>query len=379
MNTGRLIIDAAFDGGNILVEDAENPAQIRLAIKCDSQAEFRQWFYFRVFHASGQTCRFSIMNAAKSSYPDAWIHGGLFFSTDRQSWILTTTHYDGDVLTFEITPEADVFYVALHTPFSYEQHLDLVCRATSHPGCVLYACANSVQGRKIEVLQIGSSRSDAPVIWIISRQHPAETMAEWFMDGLLERLLSSDESVVSELVKRARLFLVPNMNPDGSVLGHFRTNAPGIDLNRAWDVPCIQSSPEVHGIKSLMETTGVDVFLDIHGDEEIHAVFAAGCEGIPGYNKRQAALDQQFRKAFHLANSDFDTSDGYPKDSPGEGDLSIACNQIGMRFNCLSLTIEIPFVDNDIKPDSEFGWSSSRSRRLGATVIDPIHALLDLL
>jgi murein tripeptide amidase MpaA len=34
-----------------------------------------------------------------------------------------------------------------------------------------------------------------------------------------------------------------------------------------------------------MEKYGVDLFLDIHGDEEIPYVFTAGCEGNPGYTR----------------------------------------------------------------------------------------------
>lgn len=29
-------------------------------------------------------------------------------------------------------------------------------------------------------------------IWIIARQHPGETMAQWFTEGLIDQLLSQD-------------------------------------------------------------------------------------------------------------------------------------------------------------------------------------------
>ena len=36
--------------------------------------------------------------------------------------------------------------------------------------------------------------------------------------------------------------------------------------------------------RKMMET-GVDLFLDIHGDEGLPFVFVAGTEGVPNYNR----------------------------------------------------------------------------------------------
>ena len=36
-------------------------------------------------------------------------------------------------------------------------------------------------------------------VWIIARQHPGETMAEWFVQGLLQRLLDPADAVSREL------------------------------------------------------------------------------------------------------------------------------------------------------------------------------------
>ena len=376
MNNSNLQIDAVFDGGNIVCKNAENPSNIRLEIRSDNSADYRQWFYFKASHVAKKACTFSIENAADAAYPEAWLKNAVFASSDRCTWSLLPTQYSQGVLSFSLTPESDVCYFALHTPYSQARHLDLISTSLLHENCSLFASASSVQGRKLEVLQVGRSEADKPAIWIIARQHPAETMAEWFMEGLLKRLLSVDDDFGYSMAELATFYLVPNMNPDGSVLGNFRTNAAGVDLNRAWDLPDSQTSPEVYFIKQCMDVTGVEVFLDIHGDEELHFAFAAGCEGIAGYGTQQSRLDQQFRRAFNRSNSDFCTENGYPADLAGEGDLSIACNQIGSRFKCLSLTIEIPFVDNQYRPDTQSGWSSERSQRLGASVLEPIHEVL---
>lgn len=53
-------------------------------------------------------------------------------------------------------------------------------------------------------------------IWVIARQHPGETMAEWFIEGLLESLLDSDNPTARSLLQHCRFHVVPNMNPGGS-------------------------------------------------------------------------------------------------------------------------------------------------------------------
>lgn len=67
---------------------------------------------------------------------------------------------------------------------------------------------------------------------LIARQHPGETMAEFFVEGLLERLYDTSDPVSRRLLELACFHVVPNMNPDGSVRGNLRTNARGTNLNR---------------------------------------------------------------------------------------------------------------------------------------------------
>ena len=82
-------------------------------------------------------------------------------------------------------------------------------------------------------------------VWLYARQHPGETMAEWWMEGALERLLDDSDPVVRRLREKATFHVVPNMNPDGSRRGHLRTNAVGVNLNREWHAPSLERSPEV--------------------------------------------------------------------------------------------------------------------------------------
>ncbi len=88
-------------------------------------------------------------------------------------------------------------------------------------------------------------------------------MAEWFVEGLVQRLLDETDTVGRALLNKAVFYVVPNMNPDGSARGHLRLNAIGVNLNREWQTPSLEKSPEVFYVREKMLATGVDMFLDI--------------------------------------------------------------------------------------------------------------------
>lgn len=50
-------------------------------------------------------------------------------------------------------------------------------------------------------------------------------MAEHWMEGFLGRLLDPSDALARKLRQLCSFYIVPNMNPDGSIRGHLRTNA----------------------------------------------------------------------------------------------------------------------------------------------------------
>jgi murein tripeptide amidase MpaA len=64
------------------------------------------------------------------------------------------------------------------------------------------------------------------MVWFIGRQHPGETMAEWWMQGLLARLTDPTDALAVKLRALATFHLIPNMNPDGSVKGLCLSHPP---------------------------------------------------------------------------------------------------------------------------------------------------------
>src|SRR5690606_21341560 len=145
---------------------------------------------------------------------------------------------------------------------------------------------------------------------------------------------------VARVLRRAcRLHLVPNCNPDGSIRGHLRTNAAGVNLNREWHEPSAERSPEVLAIRSAMDETGGRFARDGHGDEAIAANFLAGFEGIPSWRDELGAEFQRYRAILERRSPDFQTAKGYAVAAPGKANLSMSTNQIAERYGACAMTL----------------------------------------
>jgi murein tripeptide amidase MpaA len=188
------------------------------------------------------------------------------------------------------------------------------------------------------------------------------------------------DDTVRQVLEQFTFYIVPNMCPDGSVLGHLRTNAAGANLNREWafdskwnyEAPTLERSPEVYCVLNKMQETGVDMFLDIHGDEELPFNFLSGAESTANWGPRLEGLHGAFAAAYERSNPDMQKRVGYTPAPPNQGRPNVATNAVCNRFDCLSLTLEMPFKDCLSNPDPDFGWSPNRSRKLGASVLEAL-------
>lgn len=370
-------INSQFDSGNIRVVSCEDIENIVLEIEKDTHSDFFQWFHFKLHTNTFETHTISIQGLEQSAYPEGWTDYQALASYDHDTWFRVESSYHKGVLTINFTPEHESVYFAYFAPYSYERHLQLVGLCQTHFLCQHHLLGLTHDGREINLLHVQDQQSDLPKhkIWITARQHPGETMAQWLVEGLLTRLLDEHDGIANALLQTCEFFIVPNMNPDGSVRGNLRTNALGINLNREWQNPSIESSPEVYYVLEKMNQTGVDCFIDVHGDEALPYVFVAGCEGNPNYSDKISDLENTFKRSLLDVSAEFQDQFGYPKDEPGDANLNIASNAVGHRFDCLAYTLEMPFKDNANLPDQAYGWSPERSKQLGKDMLVSILAV----
>jgi len=372
-------ISGGFDSGNIRtlsITDTPTGARAELEIVTDHQSDFYQWFHFRVAGAAGCEVELAIVNCGGSAYPDGWVDYKARVSEDREIWTQADTSYADGTLTIRLASDANVVWVAYFAPYSMERHHDLIAFAACQPGVAHRELGLTLDGQPIDLLTIGDGPKQ---VWLYARQHPGESMAQWWMEGALERLTDEEDAVARLLRQKATIHLVPNMNPDGSRRGHLRTNAVGVNLNREWHDPSMERSPEVLLVRNAMDETGVDFAMDVHGDEAIPAVFIAGFEGIPSITDRQVSLYHRYRDTLAARTPDFQTRLGYPVAGAGRANLSMSTNQIAERFGAVAMTLEMPFKDNDDLPDAETGWSPARSMQLGKDCLAVLAEMIDAL
>lgn len=373
-----ITISSQFDAGNIEVVDASDPGNVRLRIRRDVGDRHAQWFYFQLGNARDLDCCLVIENGGEMSYPDGFVDYQAVASYDGTSWFRVPTRFDGERLTIEFTPETNQVFFGYFAPYSYERHQWLIATAAESALVRDEVLCATPDGRALTLLTIGDPEGKAPdgspkvPVWITARQHPGETMAEWWVEGFLDRLLDAEDGAARELLEHAVIYLVPNMNPDGSVRGHLRVNAHGVNLNRAWRDPHPETSPEVYHVRARMHETGVGFALDVHGDEGLPYNFIAGGEGVQRWDESMQQDLDAFKTLLAELSPDFQTEYGYDIDPPGSADLRKCTDYIAETFGCLAMTLEMPFKDAANHPLPELGWSPGRSVKLGEVCLDAI-------
>lgn len=291
-------ISADFEGGNIEhVETVENDGVpmpiVRLKVRPDLYTELEkihhmQYFCFKAVAQENVKIRYVIVNAGEVSYPEAWPDTTVCFTTTEDyqnvddAWRRNlTTRYVGEELVWEHTHTKDkpTVYFSYFPPYTYERHCAFIQECESVPGAKVSVLGKTNDQHDLHYICVGDGPLQA---WIIHRQHPGETMAEHYAEGLLRRLLKMNQDdthdtaseVVDKVLSDYTVHIVPCMCPDGAVRGHLRTNGVGANLNREWatvqpdyEAPTLKRSPEVYLVWQKMLETGVDFFLDVHGDE----------------------------------------------------------------------------------------------------------------
>jgi murein tripeptide amidase MpaA len=344
-----------------------------LSIQPDSAADFRQWFHFRVSGVRGRALTLRILNAGQCSYPPGWQGYSAVCSEDGEQWWRTDTEYDGAVLTIRVTPTRDALSIAYFAPYSMDQHRRLIERAGASARVSHAVVGDTLDGRPLDLLTVGDPGAHKKSIWTIARQHPGESMAEWWMEGFVERLIDEADPVARALLSKAVVYVVPNMNPDGTERGHLRTNAAGENLNRAWRQPSAEKSPEVLYVRDHMHRTGVDFCMDVHGDEALPVNFLAGYYGIPDLAPGHIKRFESFKSTLARISPDFQTAKGYPAAPAGKGNMDLCTNYVAHAFKACAMTLEMPFKDTEATPDERFGWSPARTKHLARACVDALY------
>lgn len=126
----------------------------------------------------------------------------------------------------------------------------------------------SLEGQQIELIEIQATEEFARgQLVLVGRQHPPEVTGAFALFAFVERLLEDDD-LAQRYRARFTTIIVPMLNPDGVVRGHWRHSKGERDLNRDWG-PFTQ--PETRLVRDMMEAIDADTTKDLRFFVDFHS------------------------------------------------------------------------------------------------------------
>jgi hypothetical protein len=247
---------------------------------------------------------------------------------DGGSWreIPADVSADGKVVRLELPAgRGTVAAQEIITPGDAAEDL---ARWSDLTGGRLFGIGLSHDGQTIRAIRMG--RADAPkLVVLLGRQHPPEVTGaiamEAFVDALAERAAGLGD---------VQVLVVPMLNPDGVVRGHWRANRGAIELNRDWGD---FTQPETRAVAAWLDALPAGVrpvlMVDFHSTGR-NLFYVQGDEATPAQQRFLSAWLGGRERAFA----------GYPftieprNANPGSG---TAKNWFFERYAVPSYTYEV--------------------------------------
>lgn len=306
--TEDLTFDSCFESGNLDRVVKIKADEYDLYMRTDANTRgHNQWYFFKVCNKQPQTIKFSIVNFTKrdslysqgmqpcvyskkactTGLSQGWHRAGdhvsysyskisRFSSRNRNYWQLT--------FTYNFQHEDDEVTFAYAIPYTFTRLTKLLSELKHDvsEGVLKVDClCKSLSGVDVPLLKISEFSLLAPKrsIVITCRVHPGETYGSWMLEGLLRYLVGSDTSA-KKLRSRFVFYIVPMLNPDGVILGNYRSCFAGNDLNRKYINPDSRLHPTIFHTKELLKKAqakgGLFTFIDLHAHSRKKNVFIYG-------------------------------------------------------------------------------------------------------
>lgn len=375
-------VQAGFEGASLGDWRYLPPDTVEIHLRADTGASTGFWFDFEVEGAQGQELVFRVDDALSLYGADAWEGRQPVTSADGgATWTrITRAGREGGRFTFHHRFTAARERIAVALPYGFSRWLERVEALRGHPSVrSVEVVGESLEGRPVHLLEIGDPAAGTPPsqVWALARQHPGEPEGSHMLEGFLDWVLSDDPDAM-RLRSRARILVVPFMNPDGVVRGNQRVNLAGLDLNRQWAAPDARTSPTVLAARSRMlrEREGgaeIRIVLDFHGAPPTRANFF--------YRNDAASLPAPLHDEMSAFLSAVAGSEpGFVLEPPtAERPVGAGERARGFAWVDLSahgLTVEASAMDVTYGPWAGSQMTEDRYRALGASVARAVATVL---
>ena len=170
-------------------------------------------------------------------------------SEDGTTWnTVLTESLPGNRVQLRVTMRGPTLHVARMEPYRLSDLDRLLGTIAAHPLVRIEPIGRTVADRQLEIIRIGDPAAPYRV-FVRARAHPWEAGSNWVAQGLIERLLASDDEA-KRFLRVYNVSVLPMANKDGVARGGTRFNLRGMDLNRNWDKP---ADPELSPENAALE------------------------------------------------------------------------------------------------------------------------------
>ena len=250
-------IDKNYPGSSIeiLKEDKEKNI-IELSLKKEKNG-YGHYYNFKVINNEKKEGTIIIRNIEKSAYYTKESQYYPYIKKENtKNWERTNKNKvilndNNIIIKIEINENIEISTVPRYVQKNLEVFINKDIKDYKNKGIVGY------ENRLIPKLEFGNKEKKLFVV--IGRQHPGETLSSFFIEGMIEEIISD-----KNMLNSYNYLFFPIVNKRGVEEGNHRY-IDGVDFNRSWNK---KDKPEE--IQYIIDEIGkrkVENFIDIHNDE----------------------------------------------------------------------------------------------------------------
>ncbi len=162
--------------------------------------------------------------------------------------------------TLRFPLDFDTVYLSLNYPYTYSRLLSFdryLRNSLSRKRFILKThLSYTIAGNSFFCYKISDSEifdHEKKIVIIGARVHPGETLSSHVMEKIILMLTEDLFQESIDLRKKYDFYIFPMINIDGVVLGNYRVNISGFDLNRTYIDPSKHLQPTIYAYKEFVK------------------------------------------------------------------------------------------------------------------------------